>query len=310
MLLILALCLSLIACSGPPPVPTENQPGMDLTIVYPHAQTEIAGGQSLRITALLNDEDENFIEGADIEVSLWSPTGEFHASLPCIDNEHGRYISDHITLPLRNSQGSWLVSARAVTEDGGIAESQGEFIGYPSYSERLEDNFGFWIDLTDLFPYNIANAEDPQLKTYAYEDGGYVILANNLTTTQINNTFIILDIHWRRTNFPPDQASAAKYILGLAGPHRISLDISESDLVVDENSFLGSPAWHVTGYWERENVIGNPQPDAPLDWMVFNCPGSEEVWTILITTNDIKYLDDLKTIRESFKCSKDQLMLK
>jgi hypothetical protein len=278
---------------------------MNLIVVYPHAQTEIAGGQSLRITAILNGEDGNFVEGADVEVKLWSPDGEIYTNLQCSDNGSGRYITDHISLPLRNSQGSWRVSALAVTEDGRRAESEGEFIGYPSYSERLEENFGFWIDLTDLFPYNISNAEDPQLKTYTYENGGYVILANNLTTTQINNTFIILDIHWRQTGFPLDQASAAKYVLNLAGPHRVSLNIADSDLTVQEDSFLGSQAWHVTGYWKRENAIGSPQPDAPLDWIIFNCPGSEKVWTVLITTNDIEYLDDLRSIRESFECSED-----
>jgi hypothetical protein len=302
-ILLLALCVCLIGCSDAQLLPTEGQPDMDLTIVYPQNETEIAGGQSLRITVVFNDADGNFIEGAEVEATLWSPEGETYTSLPCIDHGNGRYITNHVSLPLRNSQGIWRVSALAITEDGRRQNSEGEFIGYPSYSERLEENFGFWIDLTDLFPYNISNAEDPQLKTYSYDDGGYVILANNLTTTQINNTFIILDIHWRRTDFPPDQSSAAKYVLNLAGPHRVSLDITEPDLLVQEETFLGSQAWHVTGYWKQDNAIGNPQPDAPLDWIIFNCPGSEKVWTILITTNDIEYLDDLKSIRKSFGCS-------
>jgi len=304
-LFILILGLSLIGCSGPELSPTEIQKGMDLAIVYPQGSTEIAGGQSIRITVLLNELDGQPIEAAAVEAELWSPDGKLIASLPCPDMKSGRYLSDYVTLPTRNSLGLWRVTARAVLDDGRKAEIERQFIGQISYSERLEQNFGFWIELTNLLPYNFSNAEDPLLKTYSYDDGGYVILANNLTTTQINNSFVILDVHWRQTDYPLDELAAANYVLDLAGPHRVTLDLSPADLVAEKNSFLGSPAWHVTGWWKRDNAFGDPRPDSPLDWLIFQCPGSEKLWTVLITTNDIKYLDDLKLIRESFTCSAD-----
>lgn len=302
---LLILGMPLMSCAAPDIEPNDIQEVYNLTIVFPGASTEIAGGQSFRLTLILQDEDGEPVEGAIVEADLWTPDGEKVLTLPCSDAKAGRYLADHAALPLRNSQGQWRIVGRAVLEDGAIAEAEGQFIGLKSYSERLGQNFGFWIDLTDLFPYNISNAEDPLLKSYSYENGGYVILAHNLTTTQINNSFVILDVHWREMDFPPDPSSAANYALDLAGPHRISLDLSAADLIAEPDTFLGSQSWHVTGWWNPANSLGNPRPDSPLDWMIFHCPGSKTVWTILLTTNEVKYLDDLKQIRKSFECSLD-----
>ena len=301
----LILCLSVMICIGPKLMPNEIQKENNLDIVFPQTSTEVAGGQSIRITIILKDYDDKPIEGAFVEAKLWTPDGEMYATLPCSDVKAGRYLADYVALPLRNSQGLWRITARAVLENGMVAEAEGHFLGQNSYSERLQHYFGFWIDLTDLFPYNISNAEDPLLKSYSYENGGYVLLAKNMTTTQINNSFVFLDVHWRQMDFPEDTLSAANYVLNLAGPHRIALDISASDLNAEKDTFLGSQSWHVTGWWNPDNALGNPRPDAPLDWMIFHCPGSKTVWTILITSNEIKNLHELQLIRESFECSLD-----
>lgn len=296
------LCWLLASCEAHTAEPIEIQPAYNLTIVFPGASTEIAGGQSFRLTLILQDEDGEPVEGALVEAELWSPDGEQYRTLSCSDAKAGRYLANSTALPLRNSQGQWRIIGRAMLGNGVIGEAEGEFIGLRSYSERLQQDFGFWLDLTDLFPYNIANAEDPLLKTYSYGNGGYVILANNLTTGQINNSFVILDVHWRELAFPGDAAAAADYVLNLAGPHRISLDLSPADLAVEPGSLLGSQSWQVIGWWNPGNALGNPRPPAPLDWRIFQCPGSATVWTILVTTNEIEYLDDLRSIRDSFEC--------
>lgn len=302
--LVLLLCL-VGGCRKADLPPTEIHQELDLAIVFPHASTELAGGQSIRVTAVLQDQNGEPVEGVDVEAELWSPDGKMYARIPCHDQKVGRYLSDHISLPTRDSSGLWRITIQAVTKDGEISEADGEFIGLNSYSERLQELFGFWIELTDLLPYNVAGAEDPLLKTYDYEDGGYVILANNITTTQFSNTFVILDVHWRQNDFPENADGATEYVLQLAGPHRISLDISPADLEVERDTFLESPAWHVTGSWIQNNALGEPRPPSPLDWILFQCPGSDTIWTILVTTNDINYLADLKAIRGSFKCSRD-----
>ena len=103
-------------------------------------------------------------------------------------------------------------------------------------------------------------------------------------------------------DFPQDEAAAVNYALDLAGPHRITLDIPPTALTAERDNFQGWPAWHVTGWWYPENAFGNSGHSAPLDWIVFRCPGSDQLWTILITTNTVQYLDDLQSIRETFAC--------
>jgi hypothetical protein len=37
--------------------------------------------------------------------------------------------------------------------------------------------------------------------------------------------------------------------------------------------------------------------------MVFSCPGSDWLWTVVIATNDEEYyMDGLRTLRETFEC--------
>jgi hypothetical protein len=141
------------------------------------------------------------------------------------------------------------------------------------------------------------------LKTYTYPDGGFIILANNLTTGVLDGTFVILDVHWRRQDFPQGKAAAVDYILDLAGPHRITLDISAANLTAERYHFQGWPAWNVRGLWHREDAYGNLARTAPLDWVIFRCPGSDWLWTILITTNSDQHMDDLNLIRDSFTCA-------
>ena len=292
-----------MSCNGFIPSQVELNRENNLTIVFPQSSTELVGGQSFRITIILKDYEGMPIESALVETQLLKPDGDEFGAFTCFDKKNGRYLSDSITLPLKNSQGIWKVSVWAMVENEVIAQGTGEFTSQNSYSERLQQLFGFWIELTDLFPYNVSNAEDPQLKTYSYDNGDYVILANNLTSAEINNSFVILDVHWRQVEFPKDEKSAVNYVLNLAGPHRITLDISATDLLVEQDTFQGWNSWHVTGKWNPSNAIGNPGKDAPLDWKIFNCPGSERLWTILITTNEMKYMDDLVLIRETFECS-------
>jgi hypothetical protein len=285
------------------PAPDDMQQEYNLAIIYPQTSTELVGGQSFRITAILKSNAAEPIEGASVEAELWTPDGDLLTTIPCFDRNNGRYLSDPVSLPLKNSQGAWRVTGRAALGNGVIAQAEAQFIGLNSYSERLQRLFGFWIELSDLFPYNVSNAEDPRLKTYTYENGGFVILAGNPASTEMSISFVIMDVHWRQMEIPGDGISAKNYVLNLAGPHRITLDISTDDLVAERYNFRGWPAWKVTGWWNPNNSVGNPAQEAPLEWVVFHCPGSEWLWTILITTNEMELQDDLQAIRGTFECS-------
>lgn len=300
---LIAVCFFTVICSDSAPTQDDIQKENNLAIIYPQTSTELVGGQSFRITIILKNNAGEPIEGASVEAELWAPDGERFATIPCFDKNNGRYLSDPVSLPLKNSQGAWRVTVRAILGNGEMAQAEGQFAGRSSYSERLQRLFGFWIELSDLFPYNVLNAEDPRLKTYTYENGGYVILAGNPSSPELSLSFVIMDVHWRQMEFPRDGISAKNYVLDLAGPHRITLGISTDDLVAEQGNFRGWPAWKVTGWWNPSSSPGNPVREAPLDWVVFHCPGSEWLWTILITTNEMELLDDLQSIRETFECS-------
>jgi hypothetical protein len=302
---VLVIFCLIAGCDNQTPVNEEMQRSYYLTIVYPQSSTELVGGQSFRVTIFLADSEDNPLGGALVEVQIIGPEGEDFNTLHCVDKHNGRYLCDPVTLPLKKSQGIWQISVRAYMGTELIALSKGKFTSSISYSERLFDHFGFWLALPDLFPYNVPNAEDPLLKTYSYKNGGYIILANNISPPGIDSSFVILDVHWQNVEYPKDENEVVDYVLNLAGPHRITLDLSETELKAEEDKFQGWPAWHVTGIWERIDALGNPRSDAVLDWMIFKCPGSDWLWAVLITTNQIEYLDDLNRIRETFECSID-----
>jgi hypothetical protein len=302
-LIALLVCLVTQNCFATVPENNEAEEGYELSIVYPTEETELVGGQNFRTTLFLTDYSNQPIEGASLEAELWTPDGDLFQSLNFTDKNGGRYLADSVTLPLRNSQGIWQVTARAVIGNDVIAQRSWQFISQQSYNEQIQDLFGFWIDLSDLFSYNVPNAEDPQLKTYSYDNGGYLILANNLRPGGLDSPFVILDVHWRFEKFPDDQNTAKDYVISLAGPHGITLDLSPAELYASQDSFLDWPAWHVTGVWNRYDALGNPIQDAPLDWMIFNCPGSDWLWTILFTSNDGKFRDDPELIRQTYSCS-------
>jgi hypothetical protein len=300
---LLIVYFAMVFCDDSAPIPDEFQTENTLAIIYPQMSTELVGGQSFRVTTILKNDADEPIEAALVEAELWTPEEERSLAIPCFDQGNGRYLSDPVTLPLKNSQGIWRVSARAVSGNEVIAQGEGHFIGQSSYSERLQRLLGFWIEPSDLFPYNVPGAEDPLLKTYAYENGGYVILAGNPTSAVMGISFVILDVHWRQMDFPEDEISAKNHVLNLAGPHRITLDASTEDLIAEQDTFRGWPAWKVTGWWNPNIMLGDLVHEAPLDWVIFQCPGSEWLWTILITTNEIELLDDLQSIRDTFECS-------
>jgi hypothetical protein len=299
-----ALALSAVQCTNFSPAiraPTHQEGS--LTMTFPLETTELVGGQSLRVTASLVDNNDQPVEGAMVQAELQTPSGDVFATLPCADKGQGRYLSDYVRLPLRGTEGTWRVVAQATWEPDGQAQVEQTFKGLSSFSEELQSLYGFWIELSDLFPYNVPHADDPRNKYWPYEDGGYVILANNFFRGGTYNHFVMLDVHWRHADLPSDEAAAVAYVQSLDGPHGKTMDIRTANLATERATFRGWPAWRVNGHWESTLSNGNPPPGGLVEWMVFLCPGSNWLWTVVIATNDVMYMDDLRTLRETFECS-------
>jgi hypothetical protein len=271
-------------------------------MTFPLETTELVGGQSLRVTASLVDHNDRPVEGATVQAELQTPNGDVLATLPCADKGQGHYLSDYVRLPLRGTEGTWRVVVGATWGRDGQAQVEQTFKGLSSFNEELQSLYGFWIELSDLFPYNVPHADDPRNKYWPYKDGGYVILANNFFRGGTYNHFVMLDVHWRRADLI-DEAAAVAYVQNLAGPHGKTMDIPATNLVTEPVSFRGWPAWRVNGHWESTPANGNPPPGGLVEWMVFSCPGSDWLWTVVIATNDEESsMDDLRTLRETFEC--------
>lgn len=278
-----------------------------LVVVFPTETTELVGGQSLRVTVSLADRAGQPVVGATVQAELCAPDGSTFAALSCADESQGRYLADLVRLPFRGTQGTWRVTARATWGDGRQAHAEREFRGRASYSERLEALYGFWLELPDLFPYNVPQADDPAIKYWPYDDGngGMVILANSFPQGGLATRFVILDVHWRQDPWPADEAAAAAYVAGLYGPHHQKLNYTPTILTVESTTFRGWPAWFLTGRWGRGEAYGL-RPEDLIEWTVFRCPGSDWLWTILVDTSDSDYLDDLRAVRDTFECATSQ----
>jgi len=111
-----------------------------------------------------------------------------------------------------------------------------------------------------------------------------------------------LDIHWRPADFPSDAFAAVTYVQNLAGPHGMTVEIT--DLVAEQTTFQDRPAWYVKGQW-KEPEVGVARPGTshcPAEWLIFECPESDWLWTLLITANKGVNMEKLRTLRGMFKC--------
>jgi hypothetical protein len=271
----------------------------------------LIGGQPLRVTAYLVDRNGQPMEGALVEAELQTPAGEIIGTLPCTDKGQGRYLADVMLLPLRDAAGTWRVVARAWWGDGAQAQIESTFQVRPSFSEELQNLYGFWIDTASpLFDYYTTNIAHPDSKGHLYEDGngGYVLLANT-RVGQSYETFVILDIHWRQTDFPRDEAAAIAQARSLVGPHMMTLDIPDHDLAVNKITFQNKPAWRVTGRWKSTPTNDNRPPGGIVEWLTFRCPDSDWLWTVVIATNQERHIDDLRAMRQTFECPSELPLL-
>jgi hypothetical protein len=291
-LLLLGYCLLLLlpACQGP----SDGQ----LTLIFPLENTELAGGQSLRVTASLADHDDQPVEGATIQTELRAPSGDVFATRPCTYEGEGRYLADYVRLPTRGTEGTWRVVARATWGDGKQAQAERTFKGLPSLSEKYQSLYGFWIEIPEPDCRNKVH----EFRDHLYEDGsGFVILEYNCIGG--GHVLMELDVHWQRAEFPTDEAAAIAYTQRLSPPMYHDPNLPNTNLAAERVTFQGRPAWRVTGQWKCTRELAGVLGDGPIEWVTFRCPGSTWLWTIVTSTNEpAAYVGYLQTIRETFEC--------
>ncbi|MBU0492621.1 MAG: FixH family protein [Chloroflexi bacterium] len=267
-----------------------------MTILFPLDTTELAGGRSLRVTVSLADAAGQPVEGAAVQVELRSPDGNVFAAVPGADQGQGRYLADYVRLPQRGAEGTWRVVTRATWGDDQQAQAERAFIkGLPFLSEELQRQYGFWIEAPSVpgCDYNSLTH-----KTGQHEDGSGYVLMYNGCHGRVN-----LDVHWQHAAFPADEASAiacARSLLDVA-QHEEDYGVGlEPNLLAERITFQGRLVWRVVG---RSKTTHGKVRGGPIEWLIFQCPGSELLWTIIISTsNEPAYMDHLRALRETFQC--------
>jgi hypothetical protein len=275
-------------------------------VLFPLSTTQRVGGQNLRVEVLLAEEQDRPVEGASVRVELWSPADALHATSVCTDKGAGHYLSEVLHLPWRGVEGNWRVVVKASWEGGGQAETQGTFSGSPSISEQYQDRYGFWVDPPTFFCYNVSfynlhECGGLHFEDHAYPDGGGYVFLDNYRYVTNGSTFTELDVHWQKAPFLGDEAAAMAYVKALAGIHRQDRESPLKDLNAQAATFQGRPAWQVSAQW-KEILAPIPHARLPAEWMVFQCPGSDWLWTLVISTDDTSRMDDLRELRETFEC--------
>jgi hypothetical protein len=289
-----------------PPTQTPTYPEGSLSVISPLETTELYGGQALRAAVFLVDCDDQSVEGAQVQMELWSPSGEMFAALSYVDKSQGRYVANPVRLPMRGAGGTWRVVASAAWGDSGQAQAERTFTGIPSPTEMYQSQYGFWVDPPRLLNYNLAMHNLHEIggfhfEDWYYEDGGGYVVLDNYRYHATGITFADLDVHWRHGDFPTDEAAAIAHVQSLAGPNHRDQDTPITDLAAEPTAFQGRPAWHVTGRW-KEAYVAKSTSGCAAEWLIFGCPGSDWLWTLVISADNAPHMNYLRTVRRTFEC--------
>jgi hypothetical protein len=279
-----------------------------LSIISPLGTTELSGGQDLRIALLLVDQTNQPREGAVVHTELWAPSGELWASLSCTDTGEGHYLSEYVSLPVRGAGGTWRVTGKASWNGGQQAAVDSTFQAKPSISETYRDRYGFWIEHPRVFGfgtgfYNLAQSGGLHFEDWVNEDGsGYVIL-DNYRYDALGVTFTTLEVHWRGAQSPADGDEAVVFAQSLAatGLHHQEPDTPLAELTATRTTFQGRPAWQVVGEGQ-EYYVAEAAAGYPVECLIFQCPGSDWLWSLVLSTDHEPYMDHLRAVRETFEC--------
>jgi hypothetical protein len=284
----------------PSPTPvhvSEKSQGVSLSMIFPLEDSELDSGQVLRVTVLLTNDEGLPMEKAAVEAEVYSPDGNVFARQSLVDKGLGRYLADPLTLPERGASGGWHVVVTTVGDNGKQAQVERAFEVIPSYSEAYQIKYGFWIKVPDFFN---CHGGDQWFTDKLYEDGsGYVHMNNHCHGSGAN--IVWLDVRWQETAFPADEAATVAYVLTHHASFQQDHDHPEENLRVEQGVFQGQPAWYVSGKWK--NIVSNtPQAGGPVEWVIFRCPDSDWLWTLVISTDSTQYMSGLRVLRETFEC--------
>lgn len=259
----------------------------------------------------LVDADGTPVEGAAVVAELQEPDGEIHVRLRAEDVGKGRYRSDVVELPLRGATGTWRVSGSAHWRDGPGIKVESEFQVVTSISERYLNRYGFWIEYPRKYGlgtgfYDLQNSGGLHFEDWVFEDGsGYVIL-DNYRYEMAGVTFAAIEVHWLYEDFPVGEGSTISMAEDVAGRglHHQADDAGLDIQSVERTTFHGLPAWRVIGEGVEEHVAW-AAAGYPVEWLIFQCSGSDFVWIMLLSSDNVGHLHQLRALQDTFECPTD-----
>lgn len=270
--------------------------------------SEVRGGTNLSFEFSLVDHDGLPVEGAEVQVALKHPSGETFTDLPCIDKGNGRYRSEDVSLPSRGARGTWLVIGEASWEENQQAKTEHWFLVNPSVSEMYQNRHDFWIEHPSIFGvgtgfYNLHGSGGLHFEDWLEEDGsGYVIL-DNYRYDALGVTFATIEVHWQQNDFPVDGEAAIAHADKLAstGLHHQDPETPLSKITAKKVAFQERPAWQVLGRGS-EYYVAKAAAEYPIEWLIFQCPGRDWLWSLVIAADNVGYMNHLRAVEETFEC--------
>jgi hypothetical protein len=288
--------------------PGAPHPAGLLSVVSPLEGTQMRGGEDLRIAFALVEHHDLPVEGASVQAELWTPGGQLLASLNCSERRSGNYLCVSVHLPLRGAKGTWHVVGKATWKEDRQAEVQAAFQVEPSISDMYQERYGFWIEHPHVYGlgtgfHNLSVTGGLHFEDWGDPDGSGCVILDNYRYDALGVTFATIEVHWRRTGFPADGSSAMAHAQSLAarGLHHQDPEAPLTQLSSRRSTFQGRPAWRVLGLGQ-EYYVSKAAADYPVEWLIFQCPGTDWVWSLVVSTDQERYLDHLRTVQEAFEC--------
>jgi hypothetical protein len=282
------LCLVwLTGCSAAlVPVPTPV-PGLVVTLLYPHPDTEVEMGQALRVIARVTDSQERPVTEGTLTVTIGDAAGgRVLGAFDAVPDSEGTYRGGPWAIPHRIPEGAYPLSLVA-RRGAAVGQASGSVQIRYSTSDSLLDKYGFWLDapaLNGIDPYLVAErgtARDGMIRWGGSLPGQHILPEN------------WVEVHWRH----------GRYDLGDAGAVRRFMLETIGDLgftpirgigPFEPFRFKGWDAWKVGGRGQvRQNQV---------EWVAFYAPEVDKTYLIGSTvTLPPAGIDPHAALRESFE---------
>jgi hypothetical protein len=282
------LCLPwLTGCSAARiPLPTPA-PGLVVTLLYPHQDTEVEMGQTLRVIARVTDRQGHPVTDAQLTITVKDgPDGEALGAFEAVPDSEGTYRGGSWTISHGISEGAYPLSLVA-RRGAATGEASGAVRIRYSTSDILLHKYGFWLDapaLKGIVPYLVAergNARDGMIRWGGSLPGQHILPEN------------WVEVHWRHGRYDLGDAGAVRrFMLETIGD--LGFTPIRSVGPFEPFRFKGWDAWKVGGRGQvRQNQV---------EWVVFYAPEVDKTYLIgSIVTLPPAGIDAHAALRESFE---------